>query len=145
MDTDSTRMATQWRFSRTALLLALAGCMTSSQRSFLPDPNSVRLSPDDWRTRATALLEAECPRLMGSGRSALGEAGFEVMLGPGGTVREAVLTRPSNDERIDQMFGGLTAQLVFASASGGDRAPVTAGYSCAPNAAVATLELNTTP
>jgi hypothetical protein len=139
-------MAMRWRSSRAAAVLALAACVTSAQRSFLPDPNAGRLSPDDWRSRASALLEAECPRLMGTARSALGEAGFELVLGSGGVVREAILTRASNDERIDAMFGGLAAQLVFATTtSDGDHAPITAGYSCAPNAAVATLELNTTP
>lgn len=139
-------MAMQWRScSAAAAALGLAACLTSTQRSFLPDPNALRLSPDDWRQRATALLAAECPRLMGGGTSALGEAGFELELGPGGDVREAVLTRASNDERIDAMFGGLAAQLTFPTASGGNRAPITAGYSCAPDIAVATLELNTTP
>jgi hypothetical protein len=56
-----------------------------------------------------------------------------------------ILVRPSPDERIDTMFGGLAAQLVFAGAgAGGDRAPVIAGYSCSPSISVATLELNVT-
>ena len=123
----------------------LAACVTVAQQSFLPDANAGRLTPDEWRERATALLTAECPRLMGSGNSALGEAEFTVVLGPGGAVSEAILVRPSPDERIDTMFGGLAAQLVFAGAgTGGDRAPVIAGYSCAPNISVATLELNVT-
>ncbi|HSJ64110.1 MAG TPA: hypothetical protein VK922_09505 [Gemmatimonadaceae bacterium] len=137
----------RWRSCSAAVaLLAMAACLSSSQRSFLPDPSAARLNPDDWRTRASALLETECPRLLGNERSALGEVGFELILASGGMVREAILTRPSGDERIDAMFGGLAAQLVFTTAtSDGDRAQVTGGYSCAPNAAVATLELNTRP
>jgi hypothetical protein len=123
----------------------LAACVTAAQQSFLPDPNAGRLTPDEWRTQATALLTAECPRLMGAERSALGEAQFTVVLGPDGRVREAILARPSADPRINSLFGGLTAQLVFTGpTAGGDRAPVIAGYSCAPNASVATLELNAT-
>jgi hypothetical protein len=139
-------MAMQWRFCSAALAVTmLLACVTTSRESFLPDPNAARLTPDDWRDRASALLAAECPRLMGTGSAALGEAGFTVILGAGGVVREAILTRSSGDERIDALFGGLTAHLQFGTSSGGDRAPVTAGYSCARNASVATLELNTTP
>lgn len=83
---------------------------------------------------------------MAGGTSALGEAGFSVVLAGDGTVREAILFRPSPDDRINTMFGGLVAQLRFtADGDAGDRAPVTAGYSCSPNASVATLELNTRP
>ena len=136
----------RWRFCSAILgALILAGCVTSSQASFLPDPNSPRLTPDDWRDRATTLVAAECPRLMGTGAAALGEAGFTVVLGAGGAVREAILTRSSGDERLDALFGGLAAQLRFERSQDGDRAPITAGYSCARNASVATLELNTTP
>lgn len=121
--------------------------MTTTSQSFLPDPTSVRLSPDDFRERASSMLQAECPRLMGNDRSALGEAGFALVLNGDGTVREATLSHPSRDERMNTIFGGLAAQLVFAGHRGGDgaRAVITAGYSCAPTAAVATLELNATP
>jgi hypothetical protein len=146
MAIDSIRTATPWRFCSVILVLAvLGGCVTRSQRSYLPDPRAARLTPDDWRERASTLLEAECPRVMGTGTAALGEAGFTVVLGANGAVREAILTRSSGDERIDALFGGLTAQLRFSRSSDGDRAPIVAGYSCARNASAATLELNTTP
>jgi hypothetical protein len=138
-------MAMRWRFCSAVAWVLLAACVTNSQQSFLPDPNAARITPDDWRDRASALLEAECPRLMGTGSAALGEAGFIVVLGPSGIVREAILTRSSGDERIDAMFGGLAAQLRVDVSRSGERAPITAGYSCARNASVATLELNTTP
>lgn len=140
-------MAMQWRsFSAALAAVVLAGCMTNTQQSFVPDPNAGRITPDDFRSRASALLESECRRLMGTGNSALGEAGFRLVLAVDGSVREAILTRPSPDERMNTLFGGLAAQLRFASAvAEGDHAPITAGYSCAPTAAVATLELNTTP
>lgn len=146
MAIDSTPMAMRWRWCSAVFVIAmLGGCVTSSQQSFLPDPNAARITPDEWRDRASALLAAECPRLMGTGSAAFGEAGFAVILGATGVVREAILTRSSGDERVDALFGGLSAQLQFGRNSGGERAPITAGYSCAPNASVATLELNTTP
>jgi hypothetical protein len=140
-------MAMQWRSFSAALTAAvLAGCMSTTQQSFLPDPGAGRITPDEFRSRASTFLAAECPRLMGSGNIALGEAGFRLTLAVDGSVREAILARPSPDERMNTLFGGLAAQLRFASATAdGDYAPITAGYSCAPNAAVATLELNTTP
>lgn len=142
----STRTAMRWRSCRAALAAILfAGCVTTTQSSFLPDNNAPRITPDEWRQRATALLANECPRLMGTGSMALGEAGFTVYLGPGGIVREAILTRSSGDPTIDSMFGGLAAQLQFAGVSGGDRAPISAGYSCGRNGSAATLELNASP
>ena len=146
MGIDFTPTAMRWRFCSAVLgATVLAACVTTTQATFLPDPNAPRLTPDEWRDRASAVLAAECPRLMGTGSAALGEAGFTVVLGAAGVVREAILTRTSGDERIDVLFGGLTAQLRFGTIGGGDRAPVTAGYSCAQTASVATLELNTTP
>jgi hypothetical protein len=125
--------------------MLLGACVTTSQSSFLPDPNSPRITPDEWRDRASALLANECPRLMGEGAMALGEAGFSLIVGPNGVVREALLTRSSGDATVDAMFGGLAAQLQFADVRGGNRALITAGYSCGRNASVATLELNTSP
>ena len=146
MDIGSTRTAMRWLSCSFALgLVLLAACVTTSQSSFLPDPNAPRITPDDWRDRASALLANECPRLMGDGAAALGEAGFSLVVGPSGIVREAVLTRSSGDPTVDAMFGALAAQLQFADVRGGDRASITTGYSCGRNAAVATLELNTSP
>lgn len=85
--------------------MLLGACVTTSQSSFLPDPNSPRITPDEWRDRASALLANECPRLMGEGAMALGEAGFSLIVGPNGVVREALLTRSSGDATVDAMFG----------------------------------------
>lgn len=140
-------MAMRWPSYSAAALLLGAACVTVTQRSYFPDLAAGRLAPDDFRARAGALLAAECPRLLGSSRSALGETGFTVVLTGSGAVREAILDKRSGDERIDDVFGALVAQLQVVMTSGGDdsRAPIVVGYSCSPEHSLVTLDLDPEP
>jgi hypothetical protein len=62
-----------------------------------------------------------------------------------GAVQQAQILRTSGDKQVDTMWGALAARLKFDAQEGqtDDLRPgiITVGYSCAPNAAVTTLQL----
>ena len=151
-DTGSTRTGTRWPSCRASwgalplvalLALPAAGCVTRTSRLYLPSEGQPRLSADDVRDRGDTFLRAECPRLMGSKSSAAGSANYALLVGADGGVREARVERTSGDERIDEIFGALAAQLTFPAPqpASSTTAGVTIGYSCSPGIAVTTVEL----
>jgi hypothetical protein len=160
--TDSTPTAMPWQSSRrppaecrlaalrawvglAALGGALAGCVTRSSVYFVPSAAQPRISSDELRDRADALLSSECERLMGDTQSAAGAADFRLTVDRGGAVTRADLTRSSRDQRIDAFFGGLVAQLKFdppqSMAGETTTAYMTVGYSCSPTVQTSTVEL----
>ena len=159
-DTGSTRTATPWcsseagrlvvsgRRARVALagllLLAGAGCVTTTTTAYLPTPGQPRLTVDDARDEIDALLRAECPRLVQEGKPSQ-VAHVTVDVNSAGDVASARLPTSSGDEQMDKIFGGVAARLHF-QASGEMKGPTAPGrlrmgYSCSGQAAVATIEL----
>jgi hypothetical protein len=91
------------------------------------------------RDQAESLLRAECPRLLGAGSTALGEAQLLVEVDGGGKATRAWVTRSSGDERMDALFGGVLAQLEVDGDGKTRSSRVHMGYSCAPDQAVVTV------
>src|ERR687884_411799 len=74
---------------------------------------------------------------------ATGTARLTVDVGADGAVTRARVRTSSGDQRVDDMFGALAARLqVDAPERGPTTARITMGYSCAPNEAVTTIQLN---
>ncbi|MEJ7809889.1 MAG: TonB family protein [Gemmatimonadaceae bacterium] len=126
-----------------ALIASLAACVTATSRVYLPTEEQGRFSSDQLRDRADAFLGAECARLMGNNRSAAGSANYSVIVDAKGQVTEARMQRTSGDERLDQIFGALAAQLAFPPPEppAATTAGVTIGYSCSPGASVSSVQL----
>ena len=162
--TGSIRMAMRWPFSdgRSAPLVSaesrepraestlallmfvvlLAGCVTTTTRAFLPDSARERMSLAEAQDALDQLVAAECPRLTAARRD-LGEARISVDVDGGGQVTKSTLSKPFGDDRMDQIFGGVTAQMRFDAPSDGKAATgrMRVGYACGPNARAATIEL----
>lgn len=158
----SIRMATRWPSSearrvirrplgRTSLLalvaaaaLAAAGCKSTSTY-YLPTTGAPRLNQDEFRDASDQILQVECPRLMGSSDYATGEARARVYVDKSGAVQKMEYTRPSKDERMNTVWGGLGARLQFDPQEGQTEdlraAMVTIGYSCGKGTALTTLQL----
>lgn len=143
--TGSIRTATPWRFCSAALVVALAGCIHQTTTYYTPTAGEARLSQDELRDQSDDMLKIECPRLMGTSKSATGEARIRVEYDKGGAVQRAQITRSSGDNQIDTVWGALAARLQFDPQAGQTEdlkpALLTFGYSCSPTAAVTTLHI----
>ncbi|MFL5560029.1 MAG: hypothetical protein ACJ79K_01010 [Gemmatimonadaceae bacterium] len=167
-DTDSTRTATRWpssssRRQRTsgsrakktlgnvwALALGAAaivslGACTNRSTYYVPTAGAPRLNQDEFRDASDQVLSVECPRLMGTSDFATGEARARIEVDKSGAVQKVQFTRPSNDERMNTVWGGLASRLQFDPQEGQTEdlraAMVTIGYSCGKGTALTTLQL----
>ena len=143
--TGSIRTAMPWRFCSAALLFAAAGCARQTTNYYIPSTGDVRLSQDEVRDQSDDILKVECPRLMGSSKSAMGEARIRIEYDRSGEVQRAEIARSSGDTQIDSVWGALAVRLKFDPQAGQTEelkpALITFGYSCAPNVAVTTLDI----
>lgn len=161
-DTVSIRTATRWSSSdrgfaaratsgRTlsialvaAAMLALPGCRSTSTY-YVPTEGQPRLNQDEFRDASDQILSVECPRLMGTSDYATGEARARIYLDRSGAVQKMEFTRPSNDERMNTVWGGLGARLQFDPQEGQTEdlraSMITIGYSCGKGTALTTLKI----
>ena len=141
--TGSIHMATPWRWCSAAVLVLAAGCFRQTTVYYKPTEGEARLSQDEVREQSDEYLKVECPRLMGSEKSATGEARIRVYYDKTGAVQRAQILRASGDSSVDAVWGALAARLKFDPQAGqtDDLKPaiLTLGYSCAPNVAITTL------
>lgn len=141
--------ATLWRSSRAlAVAFAATACVTSTAQYYVPNPGSPRLSTNQMRDQADAMLRVECPRLLGDRQSAFAVAELVVDVESSGEVIRARIARSSGDQRMDEIFGALAAQLKLdppkppaGSVAGPLQGDLSVGYSCSPTAAVTSVEL----
>jgi hypothetical protein len=161
-DTGSTRTATRWPSSEgrpaarltlgrmlpmalvAAAMVALPGCRSTSTY-YVPTEGQPRLNQDEFRDASDQILSVECPRLMGTSDFATGEARARVYIDKSGAVQKIEFTRPSNDERMNTVWGGLGARLQFDPQEGQTEdlraSMITIGYSCGKGTALTTLQL----
>lgn len=139
--TASTRMAMRWWSC--SLALAVAAC-TTTQQYYLPSEDQPRLTTDLMRDRGHNIVRAECPRLLGVRQEVTGVAHIRVDVASDGAVRRAMISHSSGDERMDEIFGGLAAQLKVdpPANTGSETIPGTLklGWSCSPTAGTMTIE-----
>jgi hypothetical protein len=122
-----------------------AGCTVSTTKYYVPAGGQPRLSLEQLRTRAGALLDVECPRLLAGRPSAFGETDLTIELNQDGGVQRAHVDRSSGDARIDDIFGALAAQLQLDRLSTTDHTAhrrIGIGYSCSATEADVTVRLN---
>ena len=138
----SIRTAMPWLWCSAALLVVAAGCRQTTIY-YTPTPGEERLSQDQVREQSDDFLKIECPRLMGSQKSATGEARVRVYYDKTGAVQKAQILRSTGDNQVDTVWGALVARLKFDAQAGqtDDLKPaiLTLGYSCAPDVAITTL------
>ena len=158
-NTGSIRTATRWSSSSTrraplgsALVLAflataalgVAAC-TNHSTYYIPTAGQPRLNQDEFREASDQILSVECARLMGTSDYATGEARARVYVDKSGAVQKIEFTRPTNDERMNTVWGGLGARLQFDPQEGQTEdlraAMMTIGYSCGRGTALTTLQL----
>jgi TonB family protein len=139
--TASIRTATRWLFCSVAS--AVVAC-TTTQQYFTPAEDQPRLTTDLMRDRGHNIVRAECPRLLGVRQMVTGVAHIRVDVESDGEVRRATIEHSSGDERMDEIFGGLAAQLKVDPPANvrGETMPGTLriGYSCSPTAGTITVE-----
>src|SRR5687767_3241050 len=139
--TASTRTAMRWWSC--SLTLATVAC-TTTQQYFLPSEEQPRMTTDLLRDRGHNIVRAECPRLLGVREAVTGVAHIRVDVESDGEVRRAMISHSSGDERMDEIFGGLAAQLKVDPPANvrGETIPGTLriGYSCSPTAGTITVE-----
>ena len=139
--TASTRMAMRWWSC--SLALAVVAC-TTTQQYYLPSEDQPRITTDLMRDRGHNIVRAECPRLLGVRQAVTGVAHIRVDVAADGSVRRAMISHSSGDERMDEIFGGLAAQLKVdpPANAGSETLPGTLklGYSCSPTAGTITVE-----
>jgi TonB family protein len=142
----SIRTATQCLCCSVALVLAAC---TTTQTYYTPSEEQPRITPDLLRDRGHNIVRAECPRLIGVNEMATGVAHVRLDVESDGDVRRATIEHTSGDERMDEIFGGLAAQLKVDPPSpiNGETVPATIriGYSCSRTGGTITLEGVTTP
>jgi TonB family protein len=139
--TASTRTAMRWWSCSVAL--AVVAC-TTTQQYFTPSDDQPRLTTDLMRDRGHNIVRAECPRLLGVRQTATGVAHIRVDVESDGEVRRAMIAHSSGDERMDEIFGGLAAQLKVDPPANvqGETIPGTLklGFSCSPTEGTITVE-----
>ena len=139
--TASTRTAMRWWSCR--LALAIVAC-TTTQQFYLPSEDQPRLTADLLRDRGHNIVRAECPRLLGVRQSVTGVAHIKVDVGSDAGVKSATIAHSSGDERMDEIFGGLAAQLKVDppanAASPTIPGTLKLGFSCSPTAGTMTVE-----
>jgi TonB family protein len=126
-----------------SLALAVVAC-TTTQQYFLPSDDQPRMTTDLMRDRGHNIVRAECPRLLGVRQAVTGVAHIRVDVAADGEVRRATIAHSSGDERMDEIFGGLAAQLKVdpPGNAGTETIPGTLklGYSCSPTSGTITVE-----
>jgi hypothetical protein len=126
-------------------VMLVAGACRSTSTYYVPTAGQPRLNQDEFRDASDQILRVECPRLMGTSDYATGEARARVYVDKSGAVQKIEFTRPSNDERMNTVWGGLGARLQFDPQEGQTEdlraAMATIGYSCGKGTALTTLQL----
>lgn len=139
--TGSTHTAMRWWSC--SIAFAVVAC-TTTQQYFTPSEDQPRLTTDLMRDRGHNIVRAECPRLLGARKTVTGVAHIRVDVEADGEVRRAMIAHSSGDERMDEIFGGLAAQLKVdppANVTGETIAgTLQIGYSCSPTAGTITVE-----
>jgi TonB family protein len=123
----------------------IVGCVSSVTRYYLPDPQNPRFDTDRATQVIDQYLSVQCPERLAAKKSDTGDARLTITTDTAGAVTQAELVSSSGDETLDGMFGTVAAQLKVDSLRATTKPTATrklrVGFSCAPNAAVATLEV----
>ncbi|HEU4585941.1 MAG TPA: hypothetical protein VFR95_09335 [Gemmatimonadaceae bacterium] len=142
----------------------LTACVLGTTRYYTPRPAQARISLEEMRSRADAILTVECPRVVHGKNTVFATTDIMLDVDSTGMVQRAEIESGSGDAILDDVFGSLAAQLqlqppatrrpstVAAAAQSDqqqpaplptplDRRRLTVSYACASDAGSVTLEM----
>ena len=123
----------------------MAACVHTVTRYYLPDAHNPRFDTDGATQVLDQYLGVQCPERLAAKKPASGDVRLTITTDTSGAVTRAELTSSSGDDILDGLFGTVAAQLKVDSLRATTKPLATRrlrlGYSCAPDAAVATLEV----
>ena len=129
-------------FASLAMTLA---CISTVTRYYLPDSKNPRFEFDGATHTLDQYLRVQCPERLEAKKSESGDVRFTILTDTSGAVTRAELVSSTGDDLLDGLFGTVAAQLKVDSLRATTKASATRrlrmGYSCAPNAAVASIEV----
>ena len=122
--------------------LLLAACVTTVSQAYLPETGRDRFSLAEAQDALDQMVAVECPRLV-KAQHDLGDAKITVDVDGSGDVTKSTLSKPFGDERMNKIFGGVTAQMHFDAPSDGKPSTghMRVGYSCGASSSTATIQL----
>ena len=122
-----------------------AACVSTVTRYYLPNTNNPRFDTDGATQVIDQYLRVQCPERLAAKKSERGDARLTIVTDTSGAVTRAELVSSSGDEVLDGVFGTVAAQLKVDSLRAITKATATktlrVGFSCAPDASVATLQV----
>ena len=128
-----------------ASLVMVLACVSTVSRYYLPDVKNPRFELDGATQTLDQYLRVQCPERLAAKKSESGDVRVTILTDTSGAVTRAEMVSSSGDELLDGLFGTVAAQLKVDSLRAKTGASATRrlrmGYSCAPNAAAATLEV----
>ena len=138
------------------MLFGVVGCVLSTTRFYVPTTGAGRITPDQLRERADAMLHLECPQLLRGRGQLYAAADLTLQLDSAGAVTQARIDRGSGSAEFDDVLGALAAQLQLPPppppppppqtaarrhAADPATAKLTIAYACAPTASSVTVQL----
>jgi len=134
------------RFLAALGMTALVACVHTVTRYYLPDERNPRFDAEHATQVLESYLRLQCPERLAAKKPDRGDVRLTITTDTSGAVTRAELISSSRDDVLDGLFGTVAAQLKVDSLRATTKATATRGvrigYSCAPSAAVATLELS---
>lgn len=98
--------------------VALAACVTTTTRLFLPSPQNPIYRPPQAEPVLAEYVRLQCPAFRKAGRPDSGVVRLLVSLDSAGFARQAELRSSSGDQLVDEVFGTVAAQLSLADSTG---------------------------
>jgi hypothetical protein len=132
-------------FATATSLVVASACVSTVTRYYLPNANNPRFELDGATQTLDQFLRVQCPERLAAKKPESGDLRVTVLTDTTGAVTRAELVSSTGDELLDGLFGTVAAQLKVDSLKASSKATASRrlrmGYSCAPNAAAATLEV----
>ncbi|HET7553946.1 MAG TPA: hypothetical protein VFK04_21825 [Gemmatimonadaceae bacterium] len=89
----------------------LTACVLGTTRFYTPRASQARITLEEMRARADAMLAVECPRVVHGKNSVFAATDIMIDVDSTGAVQRAEIDRGSGDATLDDVFGALAAQL----------------------------------
>jgi hypothetical protein len=127
-------------FLRAAAVLAVTACVSTTTRYFVPSTQNPIYRPEQATPVLAEYVRLQCPSFREASRPDSGQVHLVIDVDTSGFATRAELTRSSGDKLLDDVFGTVGAQLVFAQDSVRRRRPrretVVMDFRCSGDSAV---------
>jgi hypothetical protein len=98
-------------YSRMIAISLLTACVLGTTRFYTPRALQARITLEEMRARADAILAVECPRVVHGKNTVFAATDIMMDADSTGAVHRAEIERGSGDAALDDVFGALAAQL----------------------------------